>query len=294
MRYMRKGKKPMTIAVLGGNGMLGSVVLNYLQQEANKPDSQIAVAGFMREHIDAANISQESLNELLEGFDWVINCIGIIKPHIKGDAEEAIRVNALFPHLLKKVPNTKVIQIATDCVFSGKNPNPLDESEPHDPNDIYGMTKSLGEAINGDFYNLRCSIIGPKPGNKSLMEWFLGQEEDSEVHGYTNHLWNGITTLAFAKLCLAVINNGGNEVLDQHIVPSDVVTKYELLTILAEEYHRTDITIHASMADQPCNRILGTIHKELNERLWKEAGYESIPTIRELVIELKQIQTEGD
>lgn len=281
----------MTIAVLGSNGMLGSVVFKYLQQQSEMPDSQIKVDGFTREDMDAGQVDQATLNNRLDGFDWIVNCIGVIKPHIKADAEEAIRVNALFPHLLKKVPAVKVIQIATDCVFSGDNPNPLDEEEPHDPTDIYGMTKSLGEAIDGNFYNIRCSIIGPKPGNKSLMEWFLSQEEDGEVNGYTNHLWNGITTLAFAKICLGIINNGGHETLDQHVVPADVVTKYELLVMLADEYTRTDITVHAAMADKPCNRILGTIHKGLNERLWKDAGYAIMPTIRELITEMKQIQT---
>jgi len=59
-------------------------------------------------------------------FDYIINCIGIIKPYIdeksQSSIQNAIKVNSLFPHnLLHVKKKTKIFQIATDCVFDGKN-----------------------------------------------------------------------------------------------------------------------------------------------------------------------------
>jgi dTDP-4-dehydrorhamnose reductase len=61
----------------------------------------------------------------------------------------------------------KVIQIATDCVFSGSNGSYL-ETDPHDATDVYGKTKSDGEIESSAVMQLRCSIIGREnKGKKS-------------------------------------------------------------------------------------------------------------------------------
>ena len=52
----------------------------------------------------------------------------------------------------------RIIQIATDCVYDGVNGN-YSETDLHNPTDIYGKTKSLGEVPEPDFLNIRCSMI---------------------------------------------------------------------------------------------------------------------------------------
>ena len=57
--------------------------------------------------------------------DVLINCIGVVKQRPEaGDAITQIEVNALFPHQAAALADTagaKLIQLSTDCVFSGKN-----------------------------------------------------------------------------------------------------------------------------------------------------------------------------
>jgi dTDP-4-dehydrorhamnose reductase len=183
-------------------------------------------------------------------WDYWINCIGVIKPYCKDtDAAgvgAAIRVNALFPHLLSSAARAngiRVIQIATDCVYSGAKGN-YTESDPHDPLDVYGKTKSLGEVFDGSALNIRSSIIGPEPKAKaSLLEWFLAQPAGAEVNGFTHHRWNGITTLRFAALCERIIRDGAFDrlVAESHIhhyVPADAVNKFELLTTFQRAFGR--------------------------------------------------------
>lgn len=248
-----------TVAVLGTTGMLGSMVAKVLKKnfeviEINRGQNNI--------NVDA---------------DWVVNCIGIIKPKIT-TTEEAIRVNALFPHELAKA-DAKIIQIATDCVYSGKKGHYI-ETDPHTATDVYGMTKSLGEA---DVYNLRCSIIGPEVKNHvSLLDWFLQQKE---AKGFINHWWNGVTTYHFAKICEGIIREDIKLPKLQHIVPADMVTKAALLELIAKAY-KLKIPIDKTKAPERIDRTLSTNNPELNKRLWKAAGYSKPPTIEHMIKEL--------
>lgn len=255
----------MKTVILGNTGMLGSMVADSWCSEFLSLD---------HEQFDAEN---PNLDKLMHA-DWVINCIGKIKPHCD-NVPSAIRVNALFPHKLP--PNT--IQIATDCVYSGRKGSYV-ETDEHDATDVYGKTKSLGEAPH--IKNLRCSIIGPEVKNHiSLLDWFLKQDK---ANGFTNHLWNGITTYHFSKICQGIIDNKIELPNLQHIVPADVVTKAELLRIMANAYER-DIPVTDVEADVAVDRTLSTNNPELNARIWKAAGYDTPPTIKQMVQELARL-----
>lgn len=255
----------MKTAIIGYTGMLGSMV-------ANTWDGQFRAFG--RGELDA---EQPRINPFSD-YDWVVNCIGIIKPYCD-NVERAIRVNALFPYYLPE--NT--IQIATDCVYSGDKGNYV-ETDLHDATDVYGKTKSLGEAPH--IKNLRCSIIGPEVKNHiSLLDWFLQQKE---ANGFTNHLWNGVTTLHFSKIVQGAIREGIELPQLQHIVPADKVTKAELLRIIAKAYEK-DIPVKDTEADIVIDRTLSTNNPELNLRLWQAAGYKNPPTIKEMVTELANL-----
>jgi dTDP-4-dehydrorhamnose reductase len=297
----------MKIAVLGTRGMLGSMVEQYF---SNRLKQSIDIGGDFdlisvnRPELNARWATQPEIDNVLRDADWIINCVGIIKPYIKNDPVEAIEVNSLFPHRLAKYAEAKgkkVIQIATDCVYSGKDliNNGYVETDEHDATDIYGKTKSLGEVESNNFYNIRTSIIGPQPTKEhqlSLLQWFLDLPKDAKIKGYTSHVWNGVTTLAFAKVCAGIILNDNTkslEVRNFHLIPSDSVTKYELLEIFKKVYGRNDIEIEPVLAPI-CNRKLNTIYDGENrsidnlKQVWTQAGYEQWPTIEQLVYSLKE------
>ena len=248
------------ITILGSTGMLGSMVAETLDLDfrvLNRPE------------FDA-----ERFTGGLHG-QVVINCAGVIKPYCD-DVLRAIKVNALFPHYLPE----GTIQIATDCVYSGKKGQYI-ETDEHDATDVYGKTKSLGEATH--LKNLRCSIIGPEKKNHlSLLDWFLAQDS---AKGFTNHFWNGITTLHFARIVQGVIREKMELPSLQHIVPADSVTKSELLKIIARVYKK-NIPVTDIKADVAVNRTLATLNPELNQKLWEVAGYGSPPTIEQMIEEL--------
>ncbi len=298
-------RRQQRVVVLGASGMLGSMVVDYL---ARQPLLEVGatvrskglldslarrVRGVRWTILDAEQTSVQGLVDLLDGASWAINALGVIKPYIHDDnpteVERAVIVNALFPYRLGRAAEEvgcHVIQIATDCVFSGRRGRYV-ESDEHDPLDAYGKTKSLGEVRSPSVCHLRCSIVGPEPkAHVSLLDWFIGQRHGARVNGFTNHQWNGITTLHFAKLCLGVIT--GNLPIGhvQHVLPADTVSKAELLRYFADAYGRTDIAIVPVEAKVPLDRTLATEDQPLNRRLWQAAGYENPPTIPEMIGEM--------
>jgi dTDP-4-dehydrorhamnose reductase len=99
----------------------------------------------------------------------------------------------------------RLIHASSDCVFSGRR-GQYSVADERDAEDVYGLSKALGEAVaqSGRCWVIRTSIIGPELGKGwGLMGWFLRQS--GEVNGYTNHLWNGITTLEWAGIAWELI-----------------------------------------------------------------------------------------
>ncbi len=299
------GMDKTRVVVLGATGMLGSMVLNYLAGDSSL--SLVATArsrqlikglndrlpGVDCKVFDAEQCDVEQVLGILGDSEWAVNAIGVIKPYTHDDnaAEvvRAIKVNAVFPHILAQAverTGCRVLQIATDCVYSGTKGS-YTESDKHDAWDAYGKTKSLGEVYSENIHHLRCSIIGPEPkAHVSLLDWFLGQARSAKVNGFSNHKWNGISTLHFGKLCLGVIKSGMNLPHLQHVVPTGMVTKDELLQVFGQEFGHKDITVVRTNAKTSIDRTLVTENKSMNKDLWRAAGHAEPPSVLEIVAEL--------
>jgi dTDP-4-dehydrorhamnose reductase len=133
---------------------------------------------------------------------------------------------------------------------------------------------------------IRCSIIGHElKGAVSLMDWFLTQPKSVAVNGYTNHFWNGVTTLAFARIVEGVIRHNAFSPEVTHLVPSDQSSKFDLLKLLADQFGRMDIQIKDFETEIGINRTLTTLLPARNAQFWLNAGYSNVPSIAELIKE---------
>jgi len=92
----------------------------------------------------------------------------------------------------------KIIQISTDCVFSGKDGGYKEDSF-RDGDTIYARTKALGEINNNKDLTIRTSIIGPDINEDGigLFHWFMKQS--GTIYGFRNAYWTGVTTIELAK-----------------------------------------------------------------------------------------------
>ena len=105
---------------------------------------------------------------------------------------------------------------------------------------LYAETKKLGEIIDESNLTLRSSIIGPelKSSGKGLFQWFITQ--DSDVQGYTNSIWSGVTTIELAKAIKWAIEF---EIAGlYHITNGDSINKHDLLKLF-KKYSKSNINI---------------------------------------------------
>lgn len=242
------------VFVLGHRGMLGHVVAAYLRaQGCEVITSEKRYGGTPHEPLlEAVRASRCA---------WIINALGAI-PQKKVDVENLFRANTHFPlHLLQMLhPGQRLIHASTDCVFSGTRGR-YHAQEFKDAESDYGLSKALGEAVALDprVTCLRVSIVGPEGVSGTatgggLLGWFLKQQ--GPVQGYTNHFWNGITTLEWAKAALEMMRGTGP--FTSGVVQLGVaehVSKHDLLRMFAEVWEHP-IEIQPFAAPEPVDRTL--------------------------------------
>lgn len=211
------------ILLYGSEGMAGHIINSYLSKKYD-------ICAVSRKEIDIEK------HKLIEGkFDYVINCIGVLYPDSTKDESRTVYINSYFPHLLSKMYE-KVIHISTDCVFNGKKGDYLETDFPDETN-IYGRSKALGELNNNKDLTLRVSIIGPEIKDTSkrsgLLNWITTNKEKT-LNGWTNALWNGITTLELAKCIDQYLQNP--VITGIHHPVNESIDKYSLLCKINEVY----------------------------------------------------------
>lgn len=285
----------MNVLILGATGMLGRAVTEAFSDFVGK------VTVTSRSEADptiSPNIRQVKFDaekqdlSFLEGenFDYVINCIGLIKSeindHLAQSIKSAVELNVHLPLELSEYARrsgAKVLQIATDCVYSGRKGRYV-ESDLHDPLDVYGKTKSLGEIPSENMMHIRVSIIGKETrGHKSLYDWVRLQPIGAEIRGFTDHYWNGVPALALGRIFKGIIEKSLFTSGVHHLLPADVVTKAELVDIVARHEGRSDVKIDFGPSGQRVERTLDSEDPDFSRQLWQAAGFDGVPTIQELV-----------
>lgn len=270
----------MKVVVLGDTGMLGGMLKRFLEDKKD-----IEVVGLSRKDdfiVDHYSPVDELMQLIPNDVDYIVNCIGAIKPvfNDKKRLTNAIFTNAVFPRELANIcelDGINLIHITTDCVFDGLDGGYTEKSV-HNPTDMYGKSKSLGEPEN--CMVLRTSIIGPEwNGNKrSLVSWFLNT---GNANGYDNHIWNGLTTLELSRCIYDIITNELYSGGTYHLFSNDV-TKYELLRIM-ESWWKRGTAVNKTSAPWSCNRTLRTV-KNLNSILKPNSINFMIGAIRKYIV----------
>lgn len=236
----------MRLLILGCNGMAGHTISIYLKEQGHD------VMGYARSESpfiktvigDATDFA--TLGEVIKkgSFDSVINCVGLLNQSAENNHAMAVLLNGYLPHYLAMITQdmeTNIIQMSTDCVFSGKTGGYTENSIP-DGMLFYDRTKAIGELNDNKNVTLRNSIIGPdiKKNGIGLLNWFLQQK--GCVDGYVGAIWTGQTTLQLAKTMEYAIVNKVHGLYN--MVPDQNISKYDLLCLLNKYVRRNPIVIN--------------------------------------------------
>jgi dTDP-4-dehydrorhamnose reductase len=243
------------IIIIGANGMIGNCLFKYLSFK-----KKYQVYGFVRNKmilnhenrlidktkiIEVQILGNNNFKKIIQALnpEVIINCAGIVKQNpLINNIPLTIELNSLFPHnlnLICKELNCRLIQLSTDCVFSGKKGN-YKENDYADANDLYGRSKFMGEINDKNCLTIRTSFIGHELKNKwGLLSWFISQEK--KVNGFKNSIYSGLTTLEIAKIIYKFVLPN-KEINGLYHIASNPIDKFSLLEIINEIYQK-DITI---------------------------------------------------
>lgn len=209
-----------SVFVTGHRGMLGHMVARYLASQGHEI--------LTTEHRYLGGADDALVRAVVgSGADAVVNCAGIVT-----GASDQMIVNGLLPsHLASAIGDRPFIQPSTDCVFNGRR-GWYRVTESPNATDPYGVSKRIGEGCLGwgNVVVLRTSIVGP--GERGLLGWFLRQPR---AEGWADHYWNGITTLAWAKIAAAALAGRVPPGLHQPATET-ALTKYDLLVMFGEVF----------------------------------------------------------
>jgi len=238
------------ILIFGASGLAGHTLFAELSKRPNlevwgsAPEKQALCEWF-----SPALLQRVAPGVQVQDFDAVMRIFEQVKPQIVINAARltkkrvdeknplpAIAVNALFPHRLHRlceISGVRLIQLSTDCVFSGRSGNYNEKSLP-DAEDLYGRSEALGEVTGGAAISLRVSCIGHELHEPhGLLEWFMAQK--GSVRGFSEAIYSGLPTVELAR------------VMADYILPryrlrglyhlcADPISKYELLELVAAQY----------------------------------------------------------
>jgi dTDP-4-dehydrorhamnose reductase len=140
----------MKVAVLGGNGQLGTDVVRAFADNG----AQV----FALSHADIEIANRESVSNKLREVQphLVVNTAAMHHvENCESEPDKAFAINALGARNLALVARdigSVLMHVSTDYVFDGSKGSPYDEGDPPRPLSVYGNTKLAGE------YFVRCTV----------------------------------------------------------------------------------------------------------------------------------------
>lgn len=230
------------LIITGAAGVLGRMLV----EEAHKRDDseQLQIIGLKRDDWD-----------FLERRDYLpavfvspkkkvlINCAGVIRDVGSHSPGTMSYINAFLPHgLASALHKDRLIQISTDCVFSGED-GPYHEDSQPTPLDMYGRTKLAGE-LTGPMYDqrnvltIRMSFIGL--GKRGWLRRFMYADKEDVIEGYPSWAWNGLYARTAAR---TILDWALNESMTGLVhLEGPIINKFDLYSMLIERF-RPEMTL---------------------------------------------------
>lgn len=263
------------ILILGSNGMLGSVLCNYLLKK-----------GYNIIGIDRIVIKNEKENykfyqlDLLDFIevekiifqetpDIIINTAAIVNLNLCQENYELAKLlhvdlNKKILDLNRKIP-FKFIYISTDSVFDGTKSNYTEEDEVM-PLNNYAKTKFLGEEEvkkMKDYIVIRTNIYGYSNEQNSLLKWAYNElNNDKKIFGYENVIFNPVSVYQLTDAISNLIQKDFKGTLN--IVSGKPISKFEFLEIIERYLKKKNLVQKSLLEDEnlnikrPKNTVLST------------------------------------
>jgi dTDP-4-dehydrorhamnose reductase len=270
--------------------MLGRMLVHVL----NKKNQEVVTAA--RTNADFQIDLLEDVEKLVtfirkEQPDVVINTAAIINLlECENNPEQAYLINSRLPALLADVcdkSNSYYIQISTDHYYVGGNKNVHNEDDSVQLLNEYARTKYIGEILTNIHKKtliVRTNIVGFKgqKGKPTFIEWILNSlEENRKIPAFTDFYTSSIDVERFSEILYELILKQITGVVN--IATSDVVSKYEFITEIAEKLGKKHLVYEETLQNlrQEVERA-DSLGLDI-QKLAKLLGKDIIPTSNEVI-----------
>lgn len=266
----------MNILVLGATGLLGNAMFRSMSKLAGarvtgsirRADARALFSPDHAAHLAVIGNAEDpdELARLIDAVapDVVVNCIAVGRP-APADPLRSIRVHAVLPQRLSHLcsrAGARLVQISSDGVFSGRRGSYSEDDMP-DADDVYGISKLLGEIEAPHAVTLRTSIIGHElQSGSGLLEWFLAQRESCRC--YTRAIFSGFPTIVLADVVRDVVLPR-QELSGIYHLATRPISKFDLLQLVARRYGK-NIELIADDRDSPDRSLIA-------DRFARATGY---------------------
>lgn len=272
----------MRLGITGHRGQVGTE----LQRVCSERGIDV-----IRMEVDIANA--DSVRSVVSASrpDALINCAAWTAVDLcESDPDKAMLVNGTAVGWLAdacRSSDVHLVHISTDYVFDGAKGSPYDETDPTNPQSVYGKSKLLGErlALEFPFTVARTSwVCGEFGGNMLKTVAKLARERDS-ISFVDDQVGNPTLTsdLAVALLRLAEDRRAGVF----HVTNLGSVSWYEfareVVAMIGKDPEMVKpIKTHELSPPRPAPRPANSV---LNDKAWRSAGYPQMRDFREPLAE---------
>jgi dTDP-4-dehydrorhamnose reductase len=229
-----------TILVTGANGQLG--------QEIARSTTQYSSVDFLfltREQLDIqdSDAVRQYLND--HTVDFLINCAAYTAvDKAEEEKEQAFLINATAPALLAKAckeQGSQFIHISTDYVFDGAAIVPYKETDPTNPQNVYGASKLKGEELilsaNPSSIIIRTSWVYSSFGKNFVKTMLRLLTEKKEISVVSDQVGSPTYAADLAELILRIIVSGNWHPGIYHFSNEGIISWYEFATAIKEIIH---------------------------------------------------------
>ena len=227
----------MKALLLGPNGQLGQDIISAHGDGAPSFD----LVPLTREGLDVSDL--EAIPRVLGDldFDVLLNCTGYHKTdEVEDNAGLAVTVNAHAVEAMARVCagcGARLVHVSTDYVFGGDRDrnDPLGESDPIEPVNVYGSSKALGETLarhaHDDVVILRVAglfgLAGASGKGGNFVETMIRlAREKGALKVVSDQIMSPTATADIAQAVLGLLTRGAQPGV-YHVVNSGTASWYE-------------------------------------------------------------------
>jgi dTDP-4-dehydrorhamnose reductase len=194
--------------------------------------------------IEAGDFVAVEVATMRHQIELIINATALKAAGSEQQIMELFRVNSVIPRRLGQLAQKlgiRLLHFSTDSVY-GSIGGPFRETDIPKPDDLYSMSKLLGEPDGCCSLTLRLSLIGRAvSGGSGLIDWFLAQ--NGEIGGYTNVLFSGLPVNEVARIIAERLLPNLNELHGVFNLSAASISKFDLLDLVGQELKLKNIKL---------------------------------------------------